>query len=88
MSETRACARCGSTDLIPDAKVEDRTDHVRHELEVLVGHRHPDALVFTDPIRAELRAEICGHCGHVALFVRDPEALWAAWKSAPRQEPP
>lgn len=82
------CPRCDSEKIIHDAKVEDRSEHVRHELEVLVGYNDPDALIFTDPIRAELRAAICGDCGHVELFVRNPELLWAAFHEAPRQQPP
>ena len=86
--EVRTCSRCGSDKVIRDAKVEDRTEHLRHQLEILVGYNHPDALVFTDPIRADLRASICGECGHVDLFVRNADKLWEAWKTAPEQNEP
>ena len=82
------CPRCGSDRLIYDAKVEDRSKNGRHKLEVLVGFNDPDALLFTAPIRAELRAAICGNCGWVGLFVRDPELLWEAYNQAPDQGPP
>ncbi|MFK7927142.1 MAG: hypothetical protein AB8H79_03065 [Myxococcota bacterium] len=82
------CPRCSSDQIIHDAKVEDRSQHGRHKLEVLVGFNDPDALLFTDPIRAELRATICGQCGHVGLFVREPELLWEAYTQAPSQVPP
>lgn len=87
-SQAEQCPRCGSDRLIHDAKVEDRSKHGRHKLELLVGFNDPDALLFTDPIRAELRATICGSCGHVALFVREPELLWEAYTKAPEQGPP
>jgi len=82
------CPRCDSERLIHDAKVEDRSKNGRHKLEVLVGFNDPEALLFTDPIRAELRAMICGDCGWVGLFVREPELLWDAWTKAPEQGPP
>jgi hypothetical protein len=88
MSDTTRCTRCGGDRVIPDAKVEDRGDHLRHQLEVLVGYANPEALLFTDPIRADLRASVCGTCGHVDLFVSDPGALWQAWTGAPSQQPP
>jgi hypothetical protein len=88
MSEIRSCSRCGSDKVIPNAKVEDRTEHLRHQLEVLVGYHHPDALVFTDPIRTDLRCSICGVCGHVDLFVDDADRLWQAYKTAPEQSKP
>lgn len=86
--DLQRCPRCDSDKIIHDAKVEDRSEHNRHELEVLVAYNDPEALIFTDPIRAELRAAICGSCGHVELFVRDPALLWGAFSEAPRQAPP
>ena len=87
-SAPKTCPRCGSERIIPDAKVEDRAEHVRHELELLVGFNQPDSLIFNEPLRADVRAAICGACGHVELFVPEAEELWKAWSALPEQKPP
>jgi predicted nucleic-acid-binding Zn-ribbon protein len=75
MPEKSACPKCGSTDLIPDVKIEDqRRGGAPGELRVVIEEK-PDALMFTRPHLGSLRATICGRCGFAELFVNDPAEL-------------
>ncbi len=71
----RACARCGSAKVIPDATVEDQGQYSSGDLRVVV-HARPDALIFKDGLRGGLRADICGDCGHVEWRVANPDQLY------------
>lgn len=86
--EEPTCPRCGGNKIIPDAMIEDTGEHSHRKLHTLVALGNPNALLFLNPIRAELRATICCTCGHVDLRVRDPEKLWEDYVSAPEQERP
>ena len=73
------CLRCGSSAVVPDARLTDRdgSGHQTSEVEVT---RRPEAWIFKEQERSPLRAQVCGVCGHVELFARDPEALWEAYR--------
>lgn len=82
------CAYCGGDKLITDALIEDTGEGSGGKLRTRVGLKHPDALLFVGPIRAELRANICCTCGRVDLVVTQPEKLWEEYQSAPGQKRP
>lgn len=78
------CARCGSSRIIPGVKVADRdggTDHNQH----LVFYQDPAALLFKGRVYCELKADVCGHCGHVELYIVNPEQLYDAYLNAQAQ---
>jgi hypothetical protein len=83
------CLRCGSDRVIQNTRIDDKSDSgVVSALQIRVGVKHPDAWMFKDPLTAELRADICGACGHVELRVAHPERLWAEYQELPDQERP
>jgi ribosomal protein S27AE len=75
MHPPERCARCGSADILPDLRVEDRgADAVaRNDLTVSV---EADRL-FRAPPGSQLRAHVCGACGYTELFAVSPERLLA-----------
>ncbi len=88
MSDTPAltCARCGSDQIVEDAKVEDHiTADRRVSLEVMIGYRKASALLPEKPQRFPLSARICGSCGFTELYVEDPEKLWTAAQRITRE---
>lgn len=87
-NQPTSCLRCGAEQVIPDAMIEDSGEHSQRRLHTLVALGDPNALMFVNPIRAELRATLCCACGHVELTVRDPEELWRKYVEAPDQERP
>jgi hypothetical protein len=69
------CPRCGSTQVIPNASIGDQGQHSDGKLKAeVVGN--PDAWIFKDIERSELKADICGQCGHVELKVTNPGLLY------------
>ena len=72
------CLRCGSSSVIPDARLTDRDGSGFPTSEVEIARR-PEAWIFKEEERVPTRAQVCGVCGYVELFVVDPEALWNAY---------
>lgn len=78
---TATCSRCGSDKVIPELPLLDRYGDVgafTSPTEVKV-HGAPEAWVFKDSVASELRADVCGECGHVDLRVDDFRALYAKY---------
>lgn len=71
------CPRCGSTRLLPDVTVTPPGQSAA----VLVS-ADPDAGGTPVLLSAELRAEICGYCGHVEWRVADPADLYRRYRAS------
>lgn len=69
------CAKCGSTRVLPDVQIMDQGDGSDGELKAIV-YAKPDAIFFKNGLSAEVRANICGDCGHLELRVLHPEELY------------
>ena len=70
-----ACVKCGSRRIIPRVRIADQGANSNGWLKaVVVGN--PGALIFRNQVFAEIRADICGECGHLELRVDDPEHLY------------
>ena len=69
------CAKCGSTKIIPQARVLDQRQHSSGDLQLVV-YGNPEALIFKDRLYGTLTADICGACGHVELRVENFEELF------------
>ena len=82
MNTELRCVKCGSSSLIPDARIADRTGHgfATFDLEVTVN-RNPEGLL-KGAVRSPLRANVCGSCGFVELNVEDAAKLWEAHREA------
>ena len=71
---------CSSERVIPNAIIMDeRGDQGNTLLKVFIGYRNPKALTFPGRLDAEVRAHVCGDCGHVEIFVPDAGELWESW---------
>ncbi len=69
------CLRCGSSSIIPDAEIIDSSGG---PLKVNV-QRKPDASVFKGRVYSLTRFQVCGVCGNVEMYVKEPETLWEAY---------
>lgn len=79
------CRACGSTDVIPDAIVNDHDSSSWRPLGVTARRAHPvDAgiagLATSDALTVPLAARVCGACGLVEFSAPDAAALWAAYR--------
>ena len=77
------CTRCGSPHVIPDAQIYDQGQFSNHHLQVVVA-REPDALVFKQEVFGQLRARVCGSCGHTELHTVNHAALYHVYLDAGR----
>ncbi len=74
------CPKCGSSKIIPKARVLAHGEHSGDVQVVIYGN--PQALIFTAPLFGRLTADICGDCGHVELRVANPEELYEHYRQA------
>jgi len=75
MNRPTQCAKCGSHDVIADAKVIDRGDYsAQHDLSVAT-YRKPQALLFKGQVTTTVSAWICGACGFVELYADNPGSI-------------
>ena len=78
MKRNSKCPKCGSSDVIADAKAIDRGD-CDTEQELSVGtFRKPHAIVFKGKLTTTLSAWVCGDCGYVEFYADDPQGIKVA----------
>ncbi len=71
------CPRCGSEHVVSDVQLLDRGDaHVSYDLAVRI-ERNPAALLFKQSTTYPIQPYICGDCGYLDLYVKDPDDLEA-----------
>jgi uncharacterized OB-fold protein len=88
MIERRTCQKCGSDKIIRQVHLKDRGhENVDEELTARM-FRNPGAMFFKGAEESALRAEVCGACGYVELYVKDPESFWSAYEDARRNLTP
>ena len=69
------CSRCGSTRIIPGLTIVDHGERSDGKLTAVI-FGSPQALIFKDRLYAEIKADICGKCGHIELRVTNPKELY------------
>ncbi|HAB16773.1 MAG TPA: hypothetical protein PLX89_19720 [Verrucomicrobiota bacterium] len=78
MKFTNKCPKCGSSDVIADAKAIDRTrggsGSIETELTVAT-FRKPDAVLFKGQQNTSLSAWVCAACGFVEFYADSPKTL-------------
>ena len=78
MKRTNKCPKCGSSDVIADAKAIDRTygGHGSDQTELTVAKfRKPDAVIFKGQQETTLSAWVCAECGFVEFYADSPKTL-------------
>lgn len=78
------CFRCGSEKVIGRKELGDGGKNAMNTLQVTLGHRDPNAILFTEPVLAPAHALVCGSCGHIELSVDNPPEVWAAYLALPK----
>lgn len=71
MKLTDQCPKCGSRDVIADAKA---IDHVGGALSVST-FRKPDAVMFKGLSTTTLSAWVCTDCGYLELYADHPKSI-------------
>lgn len=75
MKRTNKCPKCGSSDIIADAKAVDRGEsNVESELSVAT-FRKPEALIFKGKASTNVSAWVCCGCGYVEFYADTPQSI-------------
>lgn len=75
MKSTNTCPKCGSHDIIADAKAIDHA-HGGSQLDLSVAtYVAPDAWIFKGEQKSKLSAWVCCGCGFVEFYADSPESL-------------
>ena len=85
MKTMATCPKCGSEQIIRDARMVDHEDGYELDLEVEVCE-NPEAKIDVDRHRhhGATRVNICGACGFAEMFVTRHEDLWKTYKNSGR----
>jgi predicted nucleic-acid-binding Zn-ribbon protein len=79
MKRTNKCPKCGSSDVVADAKAIDRTHHTGGDTELSVAtYQNPDALLFKGKVSTTLSAWLCANCGYVEFYADSPKSIKTA----------
>lgn len=74
MKASGKCPKCGSTDLIKNAKGIDPVG--LHFVELgLATYENPDALFFKGKAKTRLTAYVCADCGLTEFYAENPRTL-------------
>ena len=76
MKRTSKCPKCGSGDVIADAKATDSTHGGETELWVAT-FRKPEAILFKgqSTLTTTMSAWVCSDCGYVELYADSPRNI-------------
>ena len=75
MKRTNKCPKCGSSDVITDAKAIDRVDNGALSVATF---RKPEAVVFKGQVSTTLSAWVCADCGYLELYADEPKRIKVA----------
>lgn len=75
------CPSCGSTKIIPGLTVVDQGEGSDGERKAVI-FGSPQTLIFKDRLYGEIKADICGKCGHVELRVTNPRELYEHYQKS------
>jgi hypothetical protein len=77
LTPTVPCVRCGSTQIIRAARLQNAVIGQGRALVVAVD-KQPQAFVAKETILSNVHVELCGQCGFIHLVADEPDRLWAA----------
>ncbi|HMS38934.1 MAG TPA: hypothetical protein PKE69_01820 [Pyrinomonadaceae bacterium] len=79
------CLKCNSDKIIPNAMVLDKGENSSGYLQIAVDEK-PDALIFKQRITSPVRVAICGNCGYLEFYSRQPELMYQAYQNMLRNK--
>ncbi len=75
MKQSGKCPKCGSREIVADAKAVDR-GHGNSQLEMTVAtFRKPEAILFKEKRETTVSAWVCAACGFVEFYADNPAAI-------------
>ncbi|MCB8943209.1 MAG: hypothetical protein H6658_05595 [Ardenticatenaceae bacterium] len=74
----KVCHICQSDKIMPEVQIMDQGQYSDNKLKVGIDTK-PQAILLKGWVQAQLKAWICGDCGHVELYVDNPQDLYKAY---------
>jgi predicted nucleic-acid-binding Zn-ribbon protein len=75
MKQNGKCPKCGSSDVVADAKAIDR-GHGNAQQEMSVAtFRKPEALIFKEKQETTVSAWVCTACGYIEFYADSPSTI-------------
>ena len=72
------CSLCNSSKIMNNVSITDfGHGNVKKNLAVYI--QKTDRAFFNTSIKGEIKAKICGDCGHIELKIGNPKELWDAY---------
>ena len=75
MKKTGKCPKCGSTEIIADARVIDRGAGNQEQEFCVATFGKPEAIIFKDKHSSIVSAWVCQQCGYIEFYADSPAAL-------------
>ena len=75
MKRTNQCPKCGSRNVIADAKAVDHNDDFGETELSVATFRYPNALLITGKQKTTLSAWVCADCGYVEFYADSPGSI-------------
>ncbi len=75
MKKSSQCPKCGSTEVVADAKVIDRGPAPAQQEMSIATFAKPDALLFKGQQESKVSAWVCTACGYLELYADVPATL-------------
>lgn len=72
MKQTGKCTKCGSDDILADAKAVDRGHGNSVNDMTVATFRHPQALIFKGMRESTVSAWVCMDCGYIEYYADRP----------------
>ena len=75
------CEKCGSNKIIPGVRLADQGQGSDGKAKLVV-FGNPYAVIFKDRRYSEVKANVCGECGHVELRASNPQSLYRHYRQS------
>ena len=75
MKRTGKCPKCGSTEIIKEAKPIDEDRNGQERWLRLAKFRNPGAMIFKGKQSSTVAAWVCADCGYTELYTDNPQSL-------------
>lgn len=74
----KRCPECNSDKIITDAIASNEGDGGKLRISV---DEKPGNLIIKSRKYSDTFTQVCGYCGYIQLFAKDPNLLWSAYQN-------
>ena len=79
------CLKCNSDKIIPSAMVLDTGQYASGYMQIAVDEQ-PDALMFKQRTKSDVKVSVCGDCGYLEFYAAEPGSMYQAYQNMPNNK--